>query len=283
MMSFASTGEGLRIDGANVVITGGAGRIGLATARRFVQAGARVVIADIDGDRARACAAEVDPSGASLHAVRCDVAEERDCADLVTQAEAFFGAPLDVFLANAGVGFSGSVLDAKPADIRRVVDVNVTGCILSAQAALASLLRGRDPSLLFTASLQSVTGRAQRSVYTATRHATAGLVRSLALELGPLGVRVNAIAPTAVDTPFLRATYERIGIDAEEGIARAASAVPLGRLPTPEDFAEAALFLVSPSARSISGHILMLDCGATAGSFNPSATTPRNTGTLSSS
>jgi 3-oxoacyl-[acyl-carrier protein] reductase len=273
----------MRLDGANAVITGGAGRIGFATARRLLDAGARVVIADIDDDRARALCREVDAAGAKLHAVRCDVAEPADCVALVERAEAFVGAPLDVFLANAGVGFSGSLLDADPADIRRVVDVNVTGCILSAQSALRSLVRGRDPSLLFTASLQSVTGRAQRSVYTATRHATAGLVRSLALEFGPLGVRVNAIAPTAIDTPFLRATYERVGADVEQGIARAAAAVPLGRLPTPEDFADAALFLASSAARSITGHVLMLDCGATAGSFTPSATTPRNTGTPSSS
>jgi 3-oxoacyl-[acyl-carrier protein] reductase len=93
------------------------------------------------------------------------------------------------------------------------------------------------------------------------------LVKSLALEFGPLGVRVNAIAPTAIDTPFLRGTYERLGIDVEQGMARAAAALPLGRLPTTEDFAEAALFLASDAARSITGHVLMVDCGATAGSF----------------
>ena len=259
----------MRLDGANAVITGGAGSIGFATARRFLAAGAAGVIADTDGERGERLCRESGAAAGMLRALRCDVAEADDCVALVEQAEAFFGAPLDVFLANAGVGFSGSLLDADPAAIRRVVDVNVTGCILSVQAALRSLVRGRHPSLLFTASLQSVTGRAERSVYTATRHATAGLVKSLALEFGPLGVRVNGIAPTAVDTPFLRATYERIGVDVAQGVARAAAAVPLGFLPTPEDFAEAALFLASPAARSITGHVLMLDCGATAGSFAP--------------
>lgn len=257
----------MRLDGVNAVITGGAGGIGRATAGRFLAAGARVVIADIDGERARRCALELDPAQKALRAVQCDIAEARACAALVEQAEAFFAAPIDVFHANAGLAFGGSLLDADPAEVRRVIDVNVTGTILSAQAALRSLLRGREPSLLFTASLQSVTGRVERSVYTASRHAIAGLVKSLALEFGPLGVRVNAIAATAIDTPFLRGTYERLGLDVEQGIARAAAALPLGRLPTPEDFATAALFLVSGAARSITGHVLMLDAGASAGSF----------------
>jgi 3-oxoacyl-[acyl-carrier protein] reductase len=121
--------------------------------------------------------------------------------------------------------------------------------------------------LLLTGSLQSVLGRAERSVYTASKHAIAGMVKSLALEWGPLGVRVNGIAPTLVDTPFLRQAYAQAGIEVAPALTRAAQSLPLGRIPTPEDFAHAAVFLASEEARAITGHMLMVDCGASAGKF----------------
>jgi 3-oxoacyl-[acyl-carrier protein] reductase len=121
--------------------------------------------------------------------------------------------------------------------------------------------------LLLTGSLQSVLGRAERSVYTASKHAIAGMVKSLALEWGPLGVRVNGIAPTLVDTPFLRQAYAQAGIEVGPALERAAQGLPLGRIPTPEDFAHAAVFLASQEASAITGHMLMVDCGASAGKF----------------
>lgn len=250
--------------GRNVVITGGAGVIGGTTARYFVEAGARVFLSDID---ARALTrARGDLAGAAGSIV-CDIRDPAQCDAMIAAAEDFFGAPVDIFLANAGRPFSGALQDAPVEEIRAVIEVNVTGSILSAQAALRSLVRGRDPSLLFTASLQSVSGRAQRSVYTASKHAIAGLIKSLALELGPMGIRVNGIAPTLIDTPFLQQAYDRIGLDVETGLARAAAGLPLGRIPTADDFAQAALFLASPAAASVTGHVLMLDCGASVGKF----------------
>jgi 3-oxoacyl-[acyl-carrier protein] reductase len=93
------------------------------------------------------------------------------------------------------------------------------------------------------------------------------MVKSLALEWGPLGVRVNGIAPTLVDTPFLRQAYAQAGIEVGPALARAAQGLPLGRIPTPEDFAHAAVFLASQEASAITGHMLMVDCGASAGKF----------------
>jgi NAD(P)-dependent dehydrogenase (short-subunit alcohol dehydrogenase family) len=255
------------LQGMNAVITGGAGGLGLATARAFLAAGARVVLADIDGGALDAALAGLGAAADRARAMRCDIADASECAALVAGAETFFGAPLDVFVANAGRPFAGALLDARVDEIRRVIDTNVTGSILSAQAALRSLVRSPRASLLFTASLQSVLGRAERSVYTASKHAIAGLVKSLALEMGPRGVRVNGIAPTLVDTPFLRQAYEQAGIDAEPALRQAALALPLGRIPTPEDFAQAAVFLASPAAAAITGQLLMLDCGASAGKF----------------
>ena len=256
------------LTGMNAVITGAAGGIGRACAQHFLNAGARVVISDIDVLALQQAQQSLSAHNNHLWSVQCDVSQSAQCEALVQQSERLFGAPLDIFLVNAGRPFSGGLMQAQEQDIRDVVDVNVTGAIFSAQAALRSLVRGRTPSLLFTGSLQSVMGRAQRSVYTASKHAVAGLVKSLALEMGPQGVRVNGIAPTLIDTPFLRQAYAQVGIEIESGLKRAAEDLPLGHIPTTDDFAQAAVFLASSAARSMTGHMMMLDCGASSGKFS---------------
>lgn len=257
----------MQVAGMNVVITGGAGGLGQATARRFSELGARVLLADSDLGRLANVLDGVGGDSERLALAHCDITSARHCHRLIETAEAFFGGPIDVFVANAGRPFAGPLLEATEDDIRQVIDVNVTGSILSVQAALKSLVRSPRASLLFTGSLQSVIGRAERSVYTASKHAIAGLVKSLALELGPVGVRVNGIAPTLVDTPFLRQAYEQAGLEVVPALSAAARALPLGRIPTVDDFANAAVFLASPAAAAITGHLLMVDCGASAGKF----------------
>lgn len=254
------------LDGRRAVVTGGASGLGAATARRFHAEGAMVCIADLDGAAAAALAAEL---GGTAFGMTCEVSSATDCAVLVAEAERRFGGPLDIFLANAGMGFAGNLLEADVDRIRRVVDVNVTGSILSAQAALRSLVKSGHGSLLFTASLQSVVARPQRSVYTATKHAIVGLVKALAVEFGDQGVRVNAIAPAAIDTPFLRTQLSNVTDDVDGAVARLHRSLPLRHLPSPEDFADAAVFLASPMARSITGTTVLLDCGAAAGTPAP--------------
>jgi 3-oxoacyl-[acyl-carrier protein] reductase len=258
----------MQLKGYHTVVTGAARGLGATAARRFVAEGARVVVADIDGDGALACARDIDASGERATALACDIADPMACATLVARAEDFFGAPIDVFLAHAGMGYAGPLTEADPQHIRRVVEVNVLGTIYSAQAALRSLVRSPRASLLFTSSLQGVTARAERSVYTASKHAIVGLVKALALEYSPLGVRVNAIAPASTDTPFLREQLKAAGaVDVDQAVRNAAASMPLGWLPTPEDFADAAVFLASASARSITGINLLLDSGAAAGLY----------------
>lgn len=256
----------MQLKGYNTVITGAARGLGAAAAKRFVAEGARVVVSDVDLAAAQDCARSIDASGSRAIAVACDVSDSDACESLVRAAEAFFGAPIDTFLAHAGMGFAGSLPEAEPGRIRRVVEVNVLGAIYSARAALPSLVKSKHGSLIFTSSLQSVTARALRSIYTTSKHAIVGLTKSLALEAAPHGVRVNAIGPASTDTPFLRAQFEAIGSpDIDASVAAAAASMPLGWLPTPEDFADAAVYLASSQARSITGHNLLIDCGASAG------------------
>jgi 3-oxoacyl-[acyl-carrier protein] reductase len=261
----------MQLQGYTAVVTGAARGLGAAAARRFVAEGARVLVADIDADAAAACARAIDPTGRRAAAAGCDIADPAACEALVGRAEAFFGGPIDVFLAHAGLGFAGALAQADPQGIRRVVEVNVLGTIYSARAALPSLARSRHGCLIFTSSLQGVTARAQRSVYTASKHAIVGLTKALALECAPQGVRVNAIAPASTDTPFLRTQLQVAGAaDVDQAVRDAAASMPLGWLPTPDDFADAAVFLASRQARSVTGHHLLLDCGASAGIFKRS-------------
>lgn len=255
----------MRAQGRCAVVTGGASGLGAAAVAKLAAEGARVVVSDMDAERAAALALRLDAGGRRVKALRCDIANDRDLADLVHDAEAFFDQPIDLFLANAGAGFSGSLLSATPEQLRRTIDINVTGSLLSAQAALRSLVKAKDGSLIFTCSLQGVTGRAQRSAYTASKHAIVGMVKALALEFGPLGVRVNAIAPAATDTPFLRHQLAGVTADVDAALKAAERALPLGHLPDTDDFAEAVMYLSSSQAKSISGHTLLIDCGASAG------------------
>lgn len=264
-MSTASSSGAGAFAGHGVVVTGAGGGMGAAAARRFAQAGARVVVSDIDAERANAVAREIDARGERAVGVACDVADAAQCVALVREAERFFGAPIDVFLANAGVSFAGDFLAADPERLRRVVDVNVMGSIYSAHAALPSLLRSTRGSLIFTSSSSALVARGKRSVYNASKHALTGLVKALALEFGPQGVRVNAIAPGPTDTPFLRAHLAKVSTDLDAALEQTLSVLPLHALVQPDDFADAALFLASSSARAITGHTLSVDSGAVAG------------------
>ncbi len=253
------------LQGYHAVVTGGGAGLGAATARGFFNAGAQVIVSDINAQNAARVAREIDPSGTRAKGMRCDITNADECAQLVAAAEAFFCAPLGLFLANAGVGFAGDLRTVDPERIRRTIEVNVTGSLLSAQAALRSLTKSNHGCLLFTGSLQGVTSRPQRSAYTASKHAIVGMVKALAVEFGPLGVRVNAIAPASIDGALLRSQLAHSTSDLDAAVAKVGASMPLGRLPSIDDFVNTAVFLASPMARSISGHHLLVDCGAAAG------------------
>ena len=255
----------LRLKDRNAIVTGGASGLGLAMARRFLEDGARVVIADINVDLAKRMAHQLDASGTRVAGLACDITDPAQCDALVQAAEGFFAAPLDLFVANAGAPFRGALADATPDQVRHTVSVNLLGGIFSVQAAIRSMRAQGRGVLLFTASVQGVMGRPSTSVYSATKHALVGLVKSLALELGPQGIRVNAVAPGAVDTPLLRRRLSATHGDPVEALKAYAQAVPLRRLATPDDVAAAAAFLASDDARCITGHTLLVDSGAAAG------------------
>jgi len=254
----------------NVVITGGLGVLGLACAQAFLKTGAHVVVADIkeDMDLLQPMFLEHDHR---LKFIQCDVKRFDHCERLVQLSESFFKGAIEVYVVNAGVPFAGEFLNASQEQIQSVLDVNVLGSIFCAQTAIPSLLQNPKSQLIFTCSLQSTMARANRSIYTTSKHAVAGLVKSLSLEFARKGLRVNGIAPASIETPFLLSAFEATQMTKEDGLRFAAESLPLGRIPTAQEFAATAVFLTSLGAGSITGQLITLDAGASAGVFQRQA------------
>lgn len=247
-----------RLEGLSLIVTGGASGIGAACARRYAAEGARVLIGDVDLAGAQAVAQEI---GGLARA--CDHTDARQCEALVDAALQAWGR-LDGVHNNAGTGWTGAFTDMDPTTARRLLEVLVMGPVLMSQAAISALRASRAEgggSLLFTSSGLGLHGRPMIALYAAAKHAIVGLTRSLALELGPHGVRVNAVCPGIVDTPLVRATTQAWG-DTDAVLERFRTGTPLRRDVLPQDIAAAAAFLMSADAAKITGCALLVDAGA---------------------
>lgn len=247
-----------RMEGLSLIVTGGASGIGAACARRYAAEGARVVIGDIDVQGAQVVAEEI--GGLALH---CDHTDPDQCRALVDAALKAHGA-LDGLHNNAGTGWTGSFADMGTDTAQRLLDVLVMGPVCMTQAALPALKASRAEgggAILFTASGLGLHGRPMIAMYSAAKHAIVGLMRSLALEFGPDGLRVNAVCPGIVDTPLVRATTTAWG-DTDTVLERFRTSAPLRRDVYPQDIAAAAAFLLSVDAAKITGSALLVDGGA---------------------
>ncbi len=251
------------------LITGGASGMGAAAVRRFVEEGARVVLADIDADRGQALAAEI---GEDCLFARCDHTKRADNEAAVALAVERFGG-LDILFNNAGLAFANAGIDTVDDDIlEKIVDVDLLGPYRMTQAALPALRAAGQridsgAAVIFTSSMQGIVARPFVSPYTAAKHGIVGLTRSLALELAKDNIRVNVLCPVATDTPMLPEFVPESmrGQQMDTVRERLIAGIPLGRLAQAEDIANAALFLASSEAGMINGAALPIDGGVTAG------------------
>lgn len=248
-----------RMQDRGAVVTGAAGGIGAAIARSLAAEGARVAVVDLDQAQADAAA---DATGA-VAAIQCDVTDAKSVRSMAAEAARALG-QVDTLVNNAGIPGRGFLVDVSEADMDRVIGVNVKGVILCAQAFIPHLTAvgeaSRDASIVNMSSQAGKRGWPELSVYSASKAAVLGFSRSLAVELGP-HVRVNSICPGYIRDAgmFWRGWNEKDGgpADAEErGAAFAEAHWPLARLQTPEDVANAALFLASTEAREITGQAI---------------------------
>jgi 2-deoxy-D-gluconate 3-dehydrogenase len=249
----SSLGEMIDLDGRRAFVTGGGQGIGAAVAERLVEAGAEVTI----GDRDPAASDVAHTMGA--HFQLCDIT---DPAALAAGLDAACGpaGSLHILINNAGIfPTTGPMLQATDEFVQRMLDVNVRAHYSTAREAARRMTAGG--AIVNMASIAGMGGGAHISAYSASKAAVIALTKAFALELGPLGIRVNAIAPGIIDTPGVQAQLAPLkagGVDIERRI----SANPLGIAGVADHVARAALFLVSDLAAFITGHILVVDGGA---------------------
>ena len=254
-----------RLQGKVALITGGAGGLGSATARRFVEEGCQVAIADIDDDAGEAVARELGDDCAFVHNDHLD--NESNAAAIVFAVDTYGG--LDILLNNAGAPYTGKIETADDEAVRRSFDSNLLGPFRMTKAAVPVLRAraretGKSASILYTASGQAINAKPDVSAYTAAKHGVRGLMRSVALELAPDNIRVNCVCPVATDTPLFREMAREMSDSVENTIADFDRTVPFGRLARPVDTANAFLFLASDEAEMVTGVALPVDGGMSA-------------------
>jgi NAD(P)-dependent dehydrogenase (short-subunit alcohol dehydrogenase family) len=240
-----------RFAGKVAIVTGGASGIGLATTRRLVAAGGQVVVGDVD---AAALDAVADELGESVLTVPCDVTVEADLERLADAAVERFGG-LHVAFANAGIGSIARIADADRDEWARVLDVNLVGPMLTIKHASRCMVDGG--SIVVTASLNAVQPGIGMSAYCASKAGVAMLVECAAMELGPQGIRVNAVGPGLIRTGLTDGMFMLPAL-VEEYEENA----PLGRHAGPEEVANLVAFLASDEAGFISGSLHLIDGGA---------------------
>jgi len=243
-----------------VLITGALTGIGRATAVAFAREGAKLAVSGRHEEAGQQLATELRKLGAEAEFLRADVRRDDDVRELVDRTVARFGR-LDIAVNNAGSeGKPGPVTEQTAETYAATFDTNVLGVILSMKHEVRVMQGQGSGSIINISSTYGHKGAAGASVYAASKHAVEGITRSVALEIAKSGIRVNAVAPGPTDTGLLdRFT----GTSAKK--AALATTVPMGRLGLSEDVAKAIVFLASDEASFITGHILSVDGGKTAG------------------
>jgi NAD(P)-dependent dehydrogenase (short-subunit alcohol dehydrogenase family) len=251
---------GTEFVGKVVLVTGAASGIGRASAQAFAREGAVVVVADIDQDGAQATVDDLVASGADATFVRCDVSRPDDVSALIGTIVDRFGR-LDVAHNNAGIeGDLVPMADVSLENWNKVFAVNVTGVFLCMQAEIRAMLAAGGGAIVNTASVSGLLGGWTLSTYTAAKHAVVGLTRAAACDYGEHGIRINAVCPAAIDTPFIAELPEALR-------QQLAMGHPIGRLGRPEEIADAVVWLASPRASFMLGHALPVDGGVMMGAI----------------
>ena len=246
------------MDGLVALVTGAGSGIGAASARLFAAEGARVAVADVDGDHAAAVAAEIAASGGDALAITVDVGDEDSVAAMVGTVVERYGR-LDCAHNNAGVSSPPfATVDMTLAEWDRMIGVNLTGVFLCVREELKVMVPQRSGAIVNTSSGAGVVPAPGRPHYTAAKHGVLGLTKVVAKEHAADGIRVNAVLPGIIHTPMIESSF---GDNPAmwEGVAKS---IPAGRLGLPEEIAQAAVWLCSPRASYVNGESMSVD-GAT--------------------
>lgn len=253
---------GWGLDGKVAVITGAASGQGRAAARRFSEAGARIVVADIDDDGAADTVKLVEEGGGEAIALHTDVSQQADNEALISAAVERWGR-LDVLYNNAAVQMSGHLLECTEAEWDLTMATNLDAIFWACRAAIPRMLEGGGGSIINTASVLGLVGSAGYCAYGAAKAGLVALTRQIAVEYGP-AIRANVIAPGSIDTPRFRKVADEMGMDREAFLAMLHKNIPLHRLGTADDVAGIALFLASEQSAYTTGAVIPADGGLAA-------------------
>ncbi len=252
-----------RLDGKVAAVTGGASGIGEATVRRFAAEGASVAFCDRDGERGHRVAAELNAAGAKVAFTQADVGTEAACLAFVNGAAQNFGR-LDILINNAGIRKYEKVDEASAASWNEILNVNLMSYVFCAKAAVPLMRHNKGGAIVNVASVRSVVAGGGNLQYDTTKAAIAGLTRALAADHSAEGIRVNAVGPGPIFTPFHQRRIEAAGETVDQYNAKAAQGTMLKRPGRADEVAAAILFLASDDASYVTGALLFVDGGMTA-------------------
>lgn len=249
MTASTAVSTGNRVFNKVAIVTGGTGGMGTTHARALVAEGAKVVIADLDDAKGEALAAELGENARSVH---LDVTSEDDWATAVAATLEAFGR-IDVLVNNAGIANGAPITEFDAEAWRRIIDINLTGTFLGIRAVSPIMADAGSGSIINISSVEGLRGSAGLHGYVASKFGVRGLTKSVALELGPRGVRVNSVHPGFIETPMTA------GIDAGDLL------IPLGRGARPEEVSQTIVFLASDESSYSTGAEFVVDGGLVAG------------------
>ena len=252
-----------RLGGKVAVVTGAGSGIGRAAATLFAGEGAAVAVLDVSGQAAAGTTAAIAAEDGRALAVTADVSDPGQVDAAFGRVAAELGPP-DVLYNNAGVNSAGSVLDATDDDWDRCFAVNARGTFLCSRAAARLMAEAGRGSIINQGSVAALVGIANFAAYCAAKGAVVALTRSMSVDLAPRGIRVNAICPGTVYTPLMEPLMRARGQgDVAAGVALTVAKYPIGRLGTPEEIAQVALFLASDDSSFLTGSVVTADGGMT--------------------
>ena len=236
------------------IVTGGASGIGRATVLALAEAGAKVLVADIDEAGGEAVAREVNAGGGTAQFLRTDVANAAEISAMVERTLSAFGG-LDVAFNNAGVeGDQATLAEQDMARVQRVFDIMINGVYLAMQAEIPAMLEGGGGAIVNMSSMWGLAGYPEWSPYITAKHAVTGMTKSAALEVAAQNIRINAVAPGPILTPLLLRGWN-------DDPSEASGRVPMRRIGRPEEVAHAVRWLLSDEASFVTGHIMPIDGG----------------------
>ncbi len=253
-----------RLENKNVIITGGAGGIGRATAKLFIDEGAKVLLVDLNAGALEEAAAGLDRS--RLETCAADVSKPEDVQRYISTALDKFGS-IDALFSNAGTeGTIAPITDYPLESFDKVIAVNVRGVWLSLHYGIPAIAKSGGGSIMITSSIAGLKGFAGLGAYVTSKHAVVGMMRSAVLEASPQKVRINCIHPSPIETRMMRSIESGAAPDAP-GAAKTSfeNMIPIGRYGLPEEVAETALFLASDDSRFCTGGRYSVDGGMSAG------------------